>query len=63
MPKNITRYKYKCLGLMCTVIVRHDKWIENCRKKHVFKFRNNIDINVKQKCVEAINGSHPVEKF
>ncbi|CAL1294600.1 unnamed protein product [Larinioides sclopetarius] len=30
---------------MCNATDRHVKWVEGCRKKHVFKFRNNIDIS------------------
>ncbi|CAL1291485.1 unnamed protein product [Larinioides sclopetarius] len=37
--------------------------IEHCRKKHVFKFRNDIDIKFKRIEVEVINRNHTAKKI
>lgn len=32
---------------MCHAIVRQDEWIQYCKKKHVYKFKNNSEIKYK----------------
>lgn len=54
-------FKYKCLEVLCNTVHRQDKWIEHCRKKHVYKFKSNIDI--KYKVVESKQGDGKWEKI
>lgn len=58
MPRKLKKaFKYKCLELMCNTVHRHDKWLEHCKKKHLYKFKNNIDI--KYKITEEKEGDGP----
>lgn len=47
MPKKQKLLKYKCLENLCNAIVRKDKWQEHCKKKHLYKFYNKLDIKYK----------------
>jgi hypothetical protein len=38
MPREKTKYKYRCCEPACGNIVRSDKWLVHCRQKHAFKF-------------------------
>lgn len=58
MPRQLKRtFKYKCLELMCNTVHRCDKWAEHCKKKHLYKLRNNLDI--KYKIIETKDGGGP----
>lgn len=47
MPKKQKLLKYKCLEPLCNAKVRHDKWSDHCKKKHVYKTKNGLNINFK----------------
>lgn len=47
MPKKQKQFKYKCLEVMCHATIRHDKWLEHCKKKHAYKVKNKLDIKYK----------------
>lgn len=61
MPRQLKQsVKYKCLEVMCNTVHRQDKWQEHCRKKHAYKFKNNLKINYR--VVEVKTGDGPWQK-
>lgn len=55
MPPQLKRtFKYKCLEVMCNTTHRQDIWVDHCKNKHHFKFKNNVGI--KYKVVEFKEG-------
>ncbi|KAG8247981.1 hypothetical protein J6590_050277 [Homalodisca vitripennis] len=62
MPKRAkTLYKFKCLEVMCNTIHRKDKWLDHCKKKYSYKFKNNLKINYKVVEIKVDNG--PWQKY
>jgi len=58
MPRILKKmFKYKCMEIMCNTVHRQDKWPEHCKKKHAYKFKNNM--NIKYKVVEVKEGNGP----
>lgn len=48
MPRKLkSLLKYKCQEIMCNTVHRKDKWMEHCKNKHSYKFKNNIAIKYK----------------
>lgn len=41
---------------MYNTVHRHDKWVEHCKKKHSYKFKNNITIKYKVIAVKEGDG-------
>ncbi|XP_046688452.1 uncharacterized protein LOC124374245 [Homalodisca vitripennis] len=46
---------------MCNTIHRKDKWLDHCKKKHSYKFKNNLKINYK--VVEIKVDNDPWQKY
>ncbi|XP_046685902.1 uncharacterized protein LOC124371599 [Homalodisca vitripennis] len=46
---------------MCNTIHRKDKWLDHCKKKHSYKFKNNLKINYKVVEIKVDNG--PWQKY
>lgn len=62
MPKILKKQlKFKCLEVLCNTVHRQDKWLDHCKKKHIYKYKNKIDI--KYKVIEEKIGDGPWTKW
>ena len=50
-----------CIRDSCNTVHRKDKWIDHCKKKHAYKFKNNLKINYK--VIEIKTGDGPWKKY
>lgn len=41
------KYKYKCLEPLCHSSNRYDRWVDHCKRKHVYKYCNRLEIKHK----------------